>query len=94
MMVHKDNFHFVGRACARQVAISDQASEYTLSFHLPVRKTTCEQISFFLFVCSTVIYLSVYSVPGRVLDIGDIIVNNSVKSPAHVGFTFYKGRVE
>lgn len=32
--------------------------------------------------------------PGIILDTGNIKVNNYMKRPAHVGFTFYKGRVE
>lgn len=44
VMVHNDNIHFVGRPHTREAAISRQVSEYTLLFHLPMRKIICEQI--------------------------------------------------
>lgn len=84
MMVQDDIFHFVGRPHTRQVSINVQAAKHTVSFYLTMRKTTCEKSvnSSHLFNK----YLNVYSVPGTILGTGNIIVNNYMKSPAHVSY--------
>lgn len=62
-----------------------QASEEKLSFHLTMRKTTCEcQLTFLTYLFNK--YLSENSMPGTVLGTGDIIVNYYTKSLANVGY--------
>lgn len=85
-MMHYDNFHFVGRSQNQQVSINVWISEYILSFHIRMRKNylwIC-QINFLIY--STDAYLSVYSVSGLILGTGNVIVNDPMKNPAHMGY--------